>query len=534
MASPPARGPGLGARAESGRISRAVGVLSSATFLSRILGLIRDIVLAAWFGAGGGLDAFFVAFRLPNTLRRLFAEGSLTVAFVPVFVDVAENEGRRRAEELGRRAFTLLGLVLAAVVVVGCVAAPAVVRLTAWGFTRDPAKFALTVDLTRWVFPYIGLIGLTALAGGMLNAWGVFSYPALAPVVLNLCLIGAAVGLSGFLDPPVQALAYGVLVGGALQLALQMRPLARLGFRYRPAWPRRDPAIGRVLRLMGPTVFGVAVYQVNILVSTLLASWLPDGSVSYLYYAERLFQLPLGVFVVSVGTASLPSLSRLAARGDHDGFGRTLNGALRMSLFVALPAAAGLAILARPVFVVLFQRGAFDAVVVHESARALVGYALALVPVAGVRVLAPAYYALHDTRTPVWAAFWALWVNLGASLVLMGPFQHAGLAAATAISGAFNLAYLAWGLRTRVGPVAVRGLGAAAARTAVAGGAMAALVAAGAVRVAWTPGSAASAGALAALVLGGAGVYAAACLALGVPDARRAWAAVARRLGRRS
>lgn len=517
---------------ETGRIARAAGVVSSATMLSRVLGLVRDVVLAACFGAGGALDAFLVAFRLPNTLRRLFAEGSLTVAFVPVFVGVMEGEGEEPARRLGRRALTLLGAILAGVSVVGVLAAPVLVRLTAWGFARDPEKFVLTVRLTRWMFPYIALIGLTALAGGMLNAWGVFAPPALAPVVLNVCLIAAALVLSGWVHPPVLALAYGVLLGGVLQLALQWHGLRGVGFRYAPELPRRDPHIRRIARLMGPAVFGVAVYQVNILVSTLLASWLPDGSVSYLYYAERLFQLPLGVFAVALGTASLPSLSRLASRREWEPFRTTLVEALLLTAFVVVPAAAGLLALAWPIVSVLFERGAFDARMVDMTARALAAYALALVPVAGVRVLAPAFYALEDTRTPVHAAWWALWVNLGASLVLMGPLAHVGLALATAVSSAFNLGYLLVRLRGRVGDL---GLGHAAARLLRVAGAtlgMTAAVVAGA-RVAPLEGGGVGAGAaLAVLVGGGAVLYLALGRLLGLREVDRVLRLVLRAAGR--
>lgn len=517
-------------REEGRRIARAAGIVSAATGLSRVLGVVRDVVLAWAFGAGGALDAFFVAFRLPNTLRRLFAEGSLTVAFVPVFVEVTEGEGRAAADRLGCRALTLLGIVLAGVSALGVAGAPWIVRATAAGFGRDPAKFALTVELTRWVFPYIGLIGLTALAGGMLNAWGVFGPPALAPVVLNLCLIGGALGLARLLDPPVLALAVGVLAGGVWQLALQVRALGRLGFRFRPAWAPGDPHIRRIVRLMGPTVFGVAVYQVNILVSTFLASWLPDGSVSYLYYAERLFQLPLGLFAVAIGTASLPSLSRLVARGDREGFRSTLEEALAMTALVVLPASAGLAVLAGPIVGALFGRGAFAPASVEATAGALVAYAAALAPVAAVRVLAPAFYSLADTKTPVKASWWAFWVNLAASLALMGPLRHVGLALATAVSSAFNAGYLAWALSRRGEGLRLRPLGRRLGPMALASAGMAGLVAAGRP---WLP-----AGGLPGLlgVLGlvavGVGAYLGLARALGVREVAILLGVVRRRLGR--
>lgn len=515
---------------ESGRIARAVGVLSSATALSRILGLVRDVVTAAYFGAGGAMDAFFVAFRLPNTLRRLFAEGSLTVAFVPVFVHALEEEGTERAHTLGRRALTLLGAVLAVVSVVGVLGAPWLVRVTAWGFTQDPEKFDLTVRLTRIVFPFIALVGLTALAGGMLNAWGVFSYPALAPVVLNACMIAAVVAFAPAADPPILALAWGVLVGGILQLALQGVPLRQWGFRFRIDVRWKDPAIGRILRLMGPTVFGVAVYQVNILISTFLASWLPDGSVSYLYYAERLFQLPLGVFAVSFGTASLPSLSRLAVAGRNEEFVGTVAEALRMTAFVVLPASVGLCLLARPILTVLLQRGAFDAAMVDATARALFYYSLALLPVAWVRVLAPAFYALQDTQTPVKAAFWSLWVNVVASLVLMGPMAHAGLALATSVSSAFNLAYLWAHLHRRVGELPLDALRAALLRTLGASAAMGAAVWGVSVGVSWEPGLL-TGGILGAVVVGGVALYIAVGRVVGLRDATLVTRLLARKLG---
>ncbi|MEW6488340.1 MAG: murein biosynthesis integral membrane protein MurJ [Thermodesulfobacteriota bacterium] len=521
------------ARTETGRIARAVGILSGATMLSRVLGFVRDVVTASYFGAGGAMDAFLVAFRLPNMLRSLFAEGSLTVAFVPVFVETLETRGRARADELGRLCFTLLGAVLLAVSAAGVLGAPLLVKALAWGFTQEPEKFDLTVQLTRVVFPYIGLIGLTALAGGMLNSLGDFASPALAPVVLNVAMIAAVVGLSPFTDPPVRSAAYGVVAGGVLQLWVQWRSLRVRGFAFRLAWDWRDAAVRRILRLLGPRVFGVGVYQVNIFVSTLLATWLPDGSVSYLYYAERLFQLPLGVFAVAAGTAALPSLSRLAARNDLPGLRETLGETLRMTGFIVVPAAAGLLVLSQPILTVLLERGSFTPEMTRATAQALAFYALALIPVAGVKVVVPAYYALHDMRTPVWAAFWALALNVVASLLLMGPLRHAGLALASALSNGLNLAYLLWHLRGRAGPLPYRRLAGSFLRMGGAALAMTALVGAGSLWVDWGGNRAAAAGALAALIGLGAGAYLGTAHLLGLHDAARLSGALARRLGRR-
>lgn len=518
------------ARQETGRIARAVGVLSGATALSRVLGFLRDMITAAYFGAGGTMDAFLVAFRLPNMLRSLFAEGSLTVAFVPVFVETLETGGREKADRLGRIAFTLLGVVLTAVSVVGVVAAPLLVRLMAWGFHDAPDKFALTVDLTRIVFPYIGLIGLTALAGGMLNSLGDFASPAFAPVVLNIGMILGTVGLYHWADPPIRSVAYGVMIGGAWQLLLQWRSLAKRGFVFRPDFRWKDEAIRRILILLGPRVFGVAVYQVNIFVSTLLATWLPEGSVSYLYYAERLFQLPLGIFAVSVGTASLPSLSRLAARGDLKALRETLAESLRMTAFIVLPAAVGLLVLARPILVVLLQRGSFDAHAAEATAQALAFFALTLVPVAAVKVVVPAFYALNDMRVPVVSAFWALVVDVGASLALMGPMQHRGLAFASTLSNTANLVYLVWHLRGRVGPLPYRRILPSMGRMAAAAAAMALAVGAPAHFFPWGQGRVQGAAALLGLVSLGAVVYLAATHLLGVRDGARVLSAVGRKL----
>ena len=509
------------ARKESGRIARAVGVLSGATALSRVLGFLRDMITASYFGATGNMDAFLVAFRLPNMLRSLFAEGSLTVAFVPVFVETLEKGGRERADRLGRIAFTLLGVVLIGVSLAGVLGAPLLVRLMAWGFSDEPEKFALTVNLTRLVFPYIGLIGLTALAGGMLNSLGDFASPAFAPVVLNIGMILGTVGLYHWVDPPVRAVAYGVLLGGSWQLALQWRSLRRKGFVFRPDFHWRDEAVKRILVLLGPRVFGVAVYQVNIFVSTFLATWLPEGSVSYLYYAERLFQLPLGIFAVSVGTASLPSLSRLAARNDLEAFRETLVESFRMTAFIVLPAAVGLLVLAEPILTVLLQRGSFGPEATHATAQALAFFALTLIPVAGVKVVIPAYYALNDMKIPVTSAFWALGVDVVASVALMGPLRHSGLAAASALSNTANLLYLVYHLRSRVGPLPYRKLAGSVGRMVAATGVMAALVGVPSQYVAWGRNRVESAALLTALLVLGVVGYLGTTHLLGLGDSAR-------------
>jgi putative peptidoglycan lipid II flippase len=346
-------------------------------------------------------------------------------------------------------------------------------------------------------------------------------------------MILGTVGLYRIADPPVRSVAYGVLIGGVWQLLIQWRSLKRQGFLYRPDFHWGDEAIRRILILLGPRVFGVAVYQVNIFVSTLLATWLPDGSVSYLYYAERLFQLPLGIFAVSVGTASLPSLSRLAARGDLEGLRETLTEALRMTAFIVLPASVGLLVLARPILVVLLQRGSFSAAMADATAQALAFYALTLIPVAGVKVVVPAFYALNDMRVPVTSAFWALCVDVAASLALMGPMKHSGLAFASTLSNAANLIYLVYHLRSRVGPMPYRRLVPSLARMILGTLVMALAVGIPAHFVAWGGRRVIGAAALGALMSLGAATYLGSTHLLGLADSGRLAGVVARRLGLR-
>ncbi len=299
---------------ENRRIARAAGLVGFFTLISRFAGLIRDAVVGYYFGTGVAADAFFVAFRLPNLLRRFVAEGAMGVAFIPVFSDYLANRSREDTVTAARAVATVMAVLLAALTIVGVVFAPEWTRLFAPGFVAEPGKFELTVALTRLVFPYLFFIGLVALTGGLLNAYRHFTSPAMSPIFLNLAMIGATVLLCPHLPQPIYGLAYGVLIGGALQLALQVPPLLRRGLHLWPRWEPGHAAVRRVFWLMAPTVFGAAVYQINVMVDTILASVLPSGSVSYLWYADRVFEFPLGIFAVALGTGALPSFSTLAAR----------------------------------------------------------------------------------------------------------------------------------------------------------------------------------------------------------------------------
>jgi len=435
---------------ENIRVVKAAWVVGLSTLLSRIFGFIRDMVIAGFFGAGLATDAFFVAFRIPNLLRRLFAEGSLTIAFIPVFTGYLKRS-KKQAVEFAGIAFTLLSIILALVSVAGIVFSPWIVRIMAPGFSEVPDKYALTVFLTRLMFPYIFFISLVALCMGILNSFRHFAAPALAPVVLNICMITSAFLLKDYFEVPILSLAVGVMAGGVLQLAMQFPFLLRVGARLRPSLRFDHPGIKKIGILMLPAVFGAAVYQASIFINTILASLLPGGSVSYLYYADRVVQLPLGVFAMAVGTASLPSFSEQMAEGNYDELKDTISFSLRVILFVTIPAMVALIALRVPIISVLFQRGQFDVASTVFTASALLYYAVGLWAFSCIRVVVSAYYAMQDTRTPVKIAVAALFVNVIMSIVLMFPMKHNGLALATSIASAVNIVALAMILRKRVG-----------------------------------------------------------------------------------
>ncbi len=425
-----------------GGVLKSASVVSAMTLFSRILGYVRDMVVAGVFGAGAATDAFFIAFRIPNFLRRLFAEGSFSTAFVPIFADYRANQSPEALKRLvDRVASTLLGILMM-VIGLGILAAPLWVLLFAGGYVDRPAQFWLTVDLLRLMFPYLLFISLTALAGGILNSCGKFAIPAFTPALLNLSMIGAALYLAPLCNQPIYALAWGVLIAGVAQLAFQLPFLWRLGLfpRLEPAWGSVE--VHRVFSLMLPTLFGASVTQIGLLINTLLASLLVTGSVSWLYYADRLLEFPQGLLGAALGTVLLPQLSRHAARQDQEQFRRTLDWGLRMGLLLGLPAAIGLGLLAEPLLAALFQRGAFTANDVHQSALALTAYSLGLLPFVLIKVLAAGFFAQQDTKTPVKVGLIALAVNVGSSALLIQSFAHTGLALATSMGALVNAVLL--------------------------------------------------------------------------------------------
>jgi putative peptidoglycan lipid II flippase len=436
---------------EKSNIARAAGILGSATILSRIMGMIRDMVVSRLFGAGLATDAFFAAFQIPNMLRRFFAEGALTAAFVPTFSAVLKQQGDEKARELANICFTLLTIIMAGITLAGIIFSPYIVGLMFPGFRAEPGKFELAVLLNRLMFPYIFFISLVALCMGILNTVRHFFTPAISTVFLNISMILAALCLSGLFEVPITALAVGVLLGGLIQLVIQLPVLWKKGFPIRPNFDFSNPEVRQIALLMLPSVFGVGVYYLNITVSAILASLLPQGSVSYLYYAQRLFEFPQGIFTVSVAQAVLPSMSKQAADGDISGMKDSLSFALRLTLFITIPAMAGLMACSTPILSLLFMGGAFDYSKVVNSAEALLYYSIGLSFVALTRVLAPAFYALNDTKTPVYTAFIAFMLNLCFSLYLMGPLKHGGLALATSLSAFGNMLMLLWFLRRKIG-----------------------------------------------------------------------------------
>ncbi|WP_027178346.1 murein biosynthesis integral membrane protein MurJ [Maridesulfovibrio bastinii] len=435
---------------ESRKIVRNASIVAGATLLSRILGFVRDLIVAYTLGAGLPADAFFVAFRIPNLMRRLFGEGSLTMAFVPVFSRVRAEKGDQAAGDMARSALRWLVAILGLISIAVYFGASPLTRLIAPGFERNPELMTLTVHLVRICFPYVIFICGVALCMGILNSRGHFLAPALAPCVLNLSLIGAS--LAGYYCgySVAVSMSWGVLIGGFLQWSLQQPFLKRMGLSWFGTWSFKNSGVRRMGRLMLPTVLGAAVYQINIVLGTLLASFLKVGSVSYLYYADRLVQFPLGVFGIAVGTAALPSLSVLAAKGRSDEFASTLKMTIGLTLFISLPAMAGLIALAHPLIALLFQRGEFTVEAVRATAMALVAYSAGLPFIAMSRPLVSAFYALEDTKTPVKIAIVCLLINVGAGYVLMQSFAHVGLAMAVSISSAVNCLLLSFFINRKI------------------------------------------------------------------------------------
>jgi putative peptidoglycan lipid II flippase len=436
---------------EKQNISQAAGTVGFYTFLSRILGLVRDVVVARFFGSGMAADAFFVAFRIPNLLRRLFAEGSLTIAFIPVFTEYLARKTREDAFQMARAVLAVLSLVLVLVTVLGVLLSPWIVRIQAFGFGGSGMKYELTVLLTRITFPYILLVSLVAFFMGILNSLRHFAAPAAAPIFLNVGIIGATLWISPRLEQPIVGVAIGVIIGGLLQVALQIPWLVKKGVSLVPCWMPGHPAVRRIGLLMLPAIFGSAIYQLNQFIGTLLASFLSEGSVSWLYYADRIVEFPLGVFAIAISTAALPSLAKQAATKDLADFKDTLTHVLRLVFFITIPCMVGMIVLRVPIIKVFFQRGAFDALSTDMTAVALLFYSLGLWAFSANRVMVSAFYAFQDTKTPVKVAAVAMVANGTFSLLLMGPLKHGGLALSLSLASTLQFLLLVFILEKRKG-----------------------------------------------------------------------------------
>lgn len=421
---------------------KAVATVSGMTLVSRILGLIRDALIATLFGAKAETDAFLVAFRIPNLLRRLFAEGAFSQAFVPVLSEYKARRGEADTRRLVDRTASLLAVALVGVTALGVAAAPAIVYIGAPGFAASQAKFDLTVAMLRVTFPYIFFISLVSLAGGVLNTWSRFTVPALTPTLLNVAFILGAVFCAPFFDPPVKVLAWAVFAGGVLQLALQVPALARIGMLPRLDLVFSDPGVHRVLLLMGPAVIGVSVSQVSLLINTIFASFLENGSVTWLYYADRLMEFPTALLGVALGTVLLPSLSKYHSQAADGEYSKLLDWGLRLTLLLAAPAAVALALLAIPFITTLFHYGQFGERAVFMTRQALVAYSVGLLGLIFVKVLAPGFYARQNIATPVRIAIVTLFATQLMNAAFIVPLRHAGLALAVGLGACLNAALL--------------------------------------------------------------------------------------------
>jgi putative peptidoglycan lipid II flippase len=428
---------------------KALATVSGWTLVSRVLGFVRDAVIAAMFGAGAATDAFFVAFRIPNLLRRLFAEGAFSQAFVPILAEYKNRDGEAATRQLVDRVTGAMLLALVVATAIGVAAAPLIVYVGAPGFAAEPEKFALTTTMLRITFPYILFISLVSLAAGILNTWSRFAVPAFTPTLLNVAFIAGALFFTKHFDPPVVVLAWAVFAGGVLQLAIQVPALARIGMLPRPRLVLADPGVRRILLLMGPAIVGVSAGQISLLLNTIFASFFRSGSVSWLYYADRLMEFPTGLLGVALGTILLPSLAKAYSDKAGEAYSGLLDWGLRLTFLLAVPAAVALAVLAVPLIATLFMHGRFGAEDLLMTRQALIAYSVGLLGLILVKILAPGFYARQDIRTPVKIAFVSLAATQAMNVAFIFPLKHAGLALAIALGACLNAALLYRGLRKR-------------------------------------------------------------------------------------
>jgi putative peptidoglycan lipid II flippase len=451
-------------------LHKTLATVSGMTMLSRVTGLIREFLIARAFGASAYTDAFFIAFRIPNLLRRLFAEGAFSQAFVPILAEYKNQKGDAATKELADHVATILIWALLITCAVGILAAPVIVYVIATGLKSDPEAFGISVTMTRIMFPYIGFMSFVALAGGILNTWREFKIPAFTPVLLNLSFIAASLFLAPYMEQPIYALALAVVVGGLLQMAIQVPALLKIGMLPRialnPRFALKDPGARRVIKQMIPATFAVSVAQISLIINTNIASHLENGSVSWLSYADRLMELPTGLLGVALGTILLPSLSRAHSSGNTIEYSALLDWGLRLTFLLALPAAVALATLSEPITTTLFHYGKFDTQSVAMTGRALIAYGVGLIGLILVKILAPGFYARQDIRTPVKIAIGVLIATQLMNLLFVPWIAHAGLALSIGLGACINASFLYWGLRRRGIYIAQTGWGLFLARLA--------------------------------------------------------------------
>jgi len=441
---------------ENSRVTRAFGIVGVATFLSRILGLVREMAIAFYFGAGMAADSFFVAFQIPNILRILLAEGSLSIAFIPVFSETLVKKGREEALKLAHAAFTILTIILIIITVLGIIFASPLIKIMVPGFAKIPGKTELTILLAQITFPFIFLVSLAALCMGILNSLRRFAAPALAPAFYNVGVILSVVILSPYFHFPIMALAIGVMVGGFLQLVFQILFLEKNGVHLTSNFDFQNPELKKMGKIMAPAIFGSAIYQVKIFINNFLASFLPQGSVSYLNYAYRLLEFPLGIFVYSISSVVLPSFSTFAANNEMTKLKEMFVFAFRLAMFIVIPAMVGLAVLRVPIVSVLLERGSFTPEETMQTSIALFYYSLGLWAISGLRITVQVFYSLHDTKTPVKVGAINLLAHVLCSVVLMGPLKHGGLALALSLTSVLHFLLLLMCLRRKIGRLGMR------------------------------------------------------------------------------
>ncbi len=517
----------------TGEVSRRAGLVALGTLASRVLGMLRESVIAASFSIVQ-TDAFFIAFTIPNTLRMLLGEGAVANAFIPVFSGVRTRSGDAASRQFLSRFAGALGSLLLLTTVVGMLAAPLLAALYAGGYLDDPERFALVTTLTRWLFPFLLLTGLSALATGALNVRGRFGVSAFAPALLNVAMIAAPFVFLPFTSalqlPAIMALALGALVGGLLQLGVQLPSLRSLGLLVRPQRGLRDPEVRRALSLMVPLVFGLGVYQINMLLSRLFASLMPVGSQSYLNYGQRVIEIPQGMFALALASATLPAFARLRSEHKQDELLTLFRYSLRLTLFIAIPSSVALFVLAAPICAVLFGRGAFEPVHVIETARSLAYQAAGVWAVAGVRAVVPMFSAHEDTRAPVRASTVNLLVFLATTMALMSTLNHVAIAIGNSVAAVVQLGVLLWALRKKLGPLGLSEVVASAARTCLAAAGMGVVAWTAARTLPWTQTSELTrAGALVLVTLAGVLAFFVMCLLLRSPELLELKRAVQRR-----